>query len=95
MNNRTANTSSAVRLAADGHQELCSCDACIVARKAAIRKLERAYLKAHNAEQKAVAALPENAPKAMTDRCWALAAEADRARTALATARLRIQGVVR
>lgn len=63
--------------------------------KQEIRKLERAYLKAHNAEMKAVAALPEKATKAQTDRCWALADAANKARTALTTARLRYQGVVR
>lgn len=52
-----------------------------------IARLERAYLKAHNAEMKAVAALPENAPKAMTDRCWALAAAANKAYAELARAR--------
>jgi hypothetical protein len=48
-----------------------------------IAKLERAYLKAHRAEAKAIAALPENAPKAMTDRCWALADATNQARAAL------------
>lgn len=52
-----------------------------------IAQLERAYLKAHRAEQKAVAALPENPPKAMTDRCWALAEATNRAREALTAAR--------
>jgi len=52
-----------------------------------IAQLERAYLKAYRAEQKAVAALPENPPKAMTDRCWALADATNKAREALAAAR--------
>lgn len=50
-------------------------------------ELERAYLKAHREEQKAVAALPENPPKAMTDRCWALAEATNKAREALTYAR--------
>jgi len=52
-----------------------------------IAQLERAYLKAHREEQKAIAALPEKPSKAMTDRCWALADATNRAREALTAAR--------
>lgn len=52
----------------------------------ALRKLEAAYLRAHRAEMSAVDALPENATKAQTDRCWALAAKSNAARAALTAA---------
>lgn len=48
----------------------------------AIAKLERAYLKAHRAEMRAVDALGDKPSKTQTDRCWALAAAANVARAA-------------
>lgn len=55
--------------------------------KREIARLERAYLKAHRAEMRAVDALPENATKQQTDRCWRLADAANKARAALTVAR--------
>jgi len=52
-----------------------------------IAQLERAYLKAHRAETKAVEALPEKPTKAQADRCWALADATNAARAALTAAR--------
>ena len=51
-----------------------------------IAKLDRLYRTALRIEIRAVDALPERAPPAMTERCWALAAKTNAAMRALQSA---------
>lgn len=62
--------------------------------KAKIAKLERAYMAAHKAEMQAVDALTDKSTKAQQDRCWDLAAAANKARNALTAARAEYMGVL-